>query len=719
MANNRYLDTSYTDLAGTYTDLAAGVAFRLTEIPAADAVLFTVQPTLPGSFDGPSFKLKFEVATGRFYWEYMADSAADPRKTAEWEPQASDEGDDFTIGFTWDAGTGYFQLYVQGVAKGDPQVLVESTITFASINLLSVGPSVGSTAAFTPIWGAAVTTAATDAAAMLAWHTACVASGVNVVAPFTQDDGLWKAYDARLLPATFGTPPLTFTDLGGGGVISVYTTTALSWGSVPADVDITDPATSFSIPVVSGAQRFRTPAASGFAGSTSMTVGVVMYFDNVAPASDGTIVGYGKPATDSAGWGLVLASDTAKYEIRPVLGTASGVQTGRGFRVQTADLDKLHVIVFTYDGTTLRTYLDGAEVAWSLPSATIGINAGLRLGVHTNGSDDDDLGWSASGVRALVCGTGVLTPTQVKTWTETIQADLLKAVPNFPSITTVSRYTADNVMETNLNEWDDQVGSVDLQTSSDVVTFDVESDIQHEETLVPAFRFTGVDNFEEVAHSIGQSATPWTVNLLAHYSYAPNTGSNEGMISYRQNGSTTGWGFRRINSTGAIDCFAFNSGGSLVAHGTQFTTTADAVKNRTHLVTFSHDGSNLRMYANGAAVGAATACGGYNAPAGGDYLSVGDTAGTNLPFLSGNILGFSIVEGTAWQETEHDALWASIQAADDMVDDATYAATEVWKASDNLAVGDWEGSKAANTEITKVGTPVITYVARSRFGAEP
>lgn len=718
MANNRYLDTPYTDLAGTYTDLAAGVAFRLTEIPAADAVLFTVQPTLPGSFDGPSFKLKFEVATGRFYWEYMADSAADPRKTAEWEPQASDEGDDFTIGFTWDAGTGYFQLYVQGVAKGDPQILLESTITFASINLLSVGPSVGSTAAFTPIWGAAVTTAATDAAAMLAWHTACVASGVNVVAPFTQDDGLWKAYDARLLPATFGTPPLTFTDLGGGGVISVYTTTALSWGSVPADVDIEDPVTSFSIPVVSGTQQFRTPAASGFAGSTSMTVGVVMYFDNVAPASGGTIVGYGKPSADNAGWGLQLASDTEKYIIRPVLGTGSGVQAGRGFRVQTADLDKLHVIVFTYDGTNLRTYLDGAEVAWSLPAATIGVNAGLRLGVHTNGSDDDALGWSASGVRALVCGTGVLTPTQVKTWTETIQTDLLKAVPNFPSITTVSRYTADNVMETNPNEWDDQVGSVDLQTSSDVVTFDVSTAIQHEETLVPAFRFTGSNVFSKVAHAIGDADAPWTVNVLVHTSYTPATGSNEGIATYRANGVSRGWGIRRVNSTGVIDGFAFNGGATLVASGTGAGTTANTVKDRTHLITFSHDDSDIRLFMDGSQIGTATTCAGYTVPSVADSLEIGDTPGTNLPFLSGVVVGFSIVEGEAWLEAEHDSLWASVQAANNMTDDATYPATEVWKASDNLAVGDWEGSKTSTNEITKVGTPVITYVARSRFGTE-
>lgn len=717
MAENRYINS--VDFGDTLTNFAAGVAFRLTEIPTEDAVLFEIYPTLPNIVDGPALRLVFEEAVGRMYWTYQATSAEAVRKTAEWEMQPSDEGKDFTVGCTWTSSTGFFQLYVQGVPQGDPQILIETDITFPGIRQLSLGPGSVGSASFLPLWGGAFSFAATDAAAMLAWHTACVASGTDVVAPFTQNNGLWRAFEARNLPATFGSPELTFTELPfpGNYTVSVYTATSLDWGTVPLEANIEDPDVNFAIPVVSGAQSFRTPAASGFAGSTSMTVGVVMYFDNVAPASGGTIVGYGKPSTDNAGWGLVLASDTEKYIIRPVLGTASGLQTGRGFRVQAADLDKLHVIVFTYDGTNLRTYLDGAEVAWSLPAATIGVNNGLRLGVHTNGSDDDDLGWSASGVRALVCGTGVLTPTQVKTWTETIQADILKEVPNFPVITTVSRYTADAVMETNPNEWDDQVGSVDLQTSSDVVTFTVNNSQQHEEILVPAFRFTSSAGFEEVNHDIGDSDAPFTVNVLLHTSYTPSTGS-EGILSYRQNGANRGWGFRRINSTGDIDGFVFNGSAALVASGTGAGTTGNTVKDRTHLITLSHDDSNTRLYMDGSQIGSATACSGYTLPDNSDSLGVGDTPGTNLPFLSGVVVGLSIVEGEAWLETEHDALWTSILSANDMVDDATYPATEVWKASDNLAVGDWEGSKAANTEITKVGTPVVVYVARSRFGTE-
>lgn len=486
------------------------------------------------------------------------------------------------------------------------------------------------------------------------------------------------------------------------------------------------PVSMYYIQNADASSCYRGSTGAGFRGSSTSTTAVVVYIDPTFTAASGVLGGYGTVSSTGHSWDFQIFSDGSKYSIRPRLRTTSGQELGPTYRIQASDLGTILTCVATFDGTYLRFYVNGCEVGMTVITGTYTPGATQRMCMLNNNLlTDPVLNTEKVGIVAMLTANSILTPSQINTWHNETIASVDGDPPVFPGGVTVNRWVASDAYDDAqvgdaANGFLDTVGSVTLQqvvAETQTVT-SVLASAYSTEVSVPAFRLTGANNFEEAGHAIGQSATPWTVNLLAHFSTAPNVGTNEGVLSYRQNGSTTGWGIRRINSTGAIDCFAFNSGGTLVAHGTQFTTTAEAVKHRTHLVTFSHDGTDLRMYVNGAAVGAATACGGYNAPAGGDSLAVGDTAGTNLPFLSGNIVGFSIVEGTAWGETEHDALWTLVQASGEMEDDATYPATEYWKASSNLAVGDWEGEKAADTEITKVGTPVITYVAKSRMGSE-
>lgn len=474
----------------------------------------------------------------------------------------------------------------------------------------------------------------------------------------------------------------------------------------------------------SGASAYRAATGAGFRGSSTSTTAVVVYVSGSFTAATGVIAGYGATSGASHSWDFHIALDGAKYGIRPRLRTSAGQEVGRYYRIQTSDLGKVLRCVATFDGTYLRHYVNGCEVGATVISGTYTSVGTQRFAMlNNNPLSDPLLDTENVGLISVLTANSVMTPEQIKTWDDDTLASLDAEPPVFPGGITVNRWVASDAYDdpsTNdaADFFTDTVSAVNVQqvVAGTQAVASIDNSYYLQETRVPAFRLTGANNFETVNHSIGNSSTPFTVNLLVHVHYAPNTGSNEGIISYRQNGVTRGWGLRRINSTGGIDAFVFDGSASLV-ETSDFTTTSDANKNRTHLFTASHDGSNLRLYCDGSAVGSAVAITGYTAPSSADSLIIGDTAGTNLPFLSGSVVGFSIVEGSAWTETEHDALFASILAANDMVDDATYPATAVWAASDNTAVGNWTDIAGGNA-ITKVGTPTLVYVARSRFGAE-
>lgn len=475
----------------------------------------------------------------------------------------------------------------------------------------------------------------------------------------------------------------------------------------------------------SASSAYRAATGAGFRGSSTSTTAVVVYIESDFTAASGVLAGYGNATGASHSWDFQIYSDGTKYAIRPRLRTTSGAENGAAYRIQTSDVGKILTCVATFDGTYLRTYVNGCSVGAVVIAGTFTAVGTERFTIlNNNPLSNPTLQSENVGFIGCLTANSVLTPVQINTWHNDSIASVDGMPVVFPGGVTVNRWIAnsaysDPAVNDAAANFQDTVGSVTVaQVVAD--TQGVASTLASNyvtETAVPAFRFTGSDNFETVDHAIGDSATPFTVNLLVHTSYAPNVGTNEGILTYRQNGAGRGWGIRRINSTGALDFFVLDGGAGVQAVGTSYTTTSETTRNRTHLVTASHDGSDLRFYVDGSAVGGATACAGYTVPDNTDSLCVGDTPGTNLPFLSGAVVGFSIVEGSAWTETEHDALLASVLAANDMVDNATYPATAVWAASDNIAVGDWNDTAAGNA-ITKVGTPILVYVAGSRFGTE-
>ena len=476
----------------------------------------------------------------------------------------------------------------------------------------------------------------------------------------------------------------------------------------------------------SASSAYRAATGAGFRGSSTSTTAVVAYIEPGFTAASGVLAGYGDAGGTGHSWDFQIYSDGTKYAIRPRLRTTTGTENGAAYRIQASDVGTILTCVATFDGTYLRTYVNGCLVGTAVISGTFTAVGTQRFAIlNNNPLSNATLNTEKVGFVGCLTANSILTPTQINTWHNDTVASVDGMPPVFPGGVTVNRYIANSAFDdpsTNdaANSFLDTVGSV---TVAQVVAntqgvASVLASAYSTEIAVPALRFpSGSDNFETVNHAIGNSTTPFTINVLAHTSYAPNTGSNEGILTYRQNGALRGWGVRRLNSTGALDFFVFDGTAALVSLGTTYTTTSETTRNRTHLITVSHDGLLLRCYVDGAAVGGTTACVGYTVPTSADSLCVGDTPGTNLPFLSGNVVGFSIVEGTAWTETEHDALLASVLAAGDMVDDATYPATAVWQASDNVAVGNWNDIAAGNA-ITKVGTPVLVYVAKSRFGTE-
>lgn len=475
----------------------------------------------------------------------------------------------------------------------------------------------------------------------------------------------------------------------------------------------------------SGSSAYRAATGAGFRGSSTSTTAVVVYIESDFTAASGALAGYGNTGGTGHSWDFQIFSDGTKYAIRPSLRTTSGAERGAAYRLAASDVGKILTCVATFDGTYLRHYVNGCIVGTVVISGTYTPVGTERFAIlNNNPLSNPTLNTENVGFIGCLTANSVLTPAQINTWHNDTVASLDGMPPVFPGGVTVNRWIANSAFDDpSVNDaaanFQDTVGSVTVaQVVADTQGVAVATVADYiAETAVPAFRLTGSDNFETVNHAIGNSTTPYTVNVLVHTSYAPNTGSNEGVLTYRQNGVSRGWGVRRINSTGNLDFFTYDGGANIVSLGTTYVTTGETVRNRTHLITASHDGSNLRFYVDGAAVGGTTTCTGYTVPTSADSLCVGDTAGTNLPFLSGNIVGFSIVEGTAWTETQHDALLASVLAGNDMVDDATYPATAVWQASDNTAIGNWTDIAAGNA-ITKVGTPVLVYVARSRFGTE-
>ncbi len=475
----------------------------------------------------------------------------------------------------------------------------------------------------------------------------------------------------------------------------------------------------------SASSAYRAATGAGFRGSSTSTTAVVVYIESDFTAASGVLAGYGNTGGTGHSWDFQIYSDGTKYAIRPRLRTTSGQEVGAAYRIQASDVGKILTCVATFDGTYLRTYVNGCSVGAVVIAGTFTAVGTERFTIlNNNPLSNPTLNTENVGFIGCLTANSVLTPAQINTWHNDSIASVDGMPVVFPGGVTVNRYIAnsaysDPAVNDAAANFQDTVGAVTVaQVVADTQGVAVVTAAEFPaETAVPAFRLTGADNFETVNHAIGNSTTPYTVNVLVHTSYAPNTGSNEGIVTYRQNGVSRGWGVRRLNSTGNLDFFTYDGGAALVSLGTTYVTTGETVRNRTHLVTVSHDGSLLRCYVDGAAVGGTTACVGYTVPTSADSLCVGDTPGTSLPFLSGNVVGFSIVEGTAWTETQHDALLVSVLAAGDMVDNATYPATAVWQASDNVAVGDWNDIAAGNT-ITKVGTPVLVYVAKSRFGTE-
>lgn len=475
----------------------------------------------------------------------------------------------------------------------------------------------------------------------------------------------------------------------------------------------------------SGSSAYRAGTGNGFRGSSTSTTAVVVYIEPGFTAASGVLAGYGDVGGTGHSWDFQIYSDGTKYAIRPRLRTTTGTENGAAYRIQASDVGTILTCVATFDGTYLRTYVNGCLVGTAVISGTFTAVGTQRFAIlNNNPLSNATLNTEKVGFVGCLTANSILTPTQINTWHNDTVASVDGMPPVFPGGVTVNRYIANSAFDdpsTNdaANSFLDTVGSV---TVAQVVAntqgvASVLASAYSTEIAVPALRFpSGSDNFETINHAIGNSGTPYTVNLLVHTSYAPNTGSNEGVLCYRL-AVSRGWGIRRMNSTGDLDFFTYDGGANLVHTGTDVGTTGETVRNRTRLITASHDGSNLRLYADGAAVGGTTTCTGYTAPDSSDALCVGDTPTLNIPFLSGAVVGFSIVEGTAWTETEHDALLASVLAANDMVDNATYPATAVWAASDNTAVGNWLDIAGGNS-ITKVGTPVLVYVARSRFGTE-
>ncbi len=87
--------------------------------------------------------------------------------------------------------------------------------------------------------------------------------------------------------------------------------------------------------------------------------------------------------------GLLLQSSGAPRATVSASGAGTNVELNAGAAYAiTAEAD--HLVGMTYDGTTLRLWLDGAQIASSTPSLVIGYGASVpwRIGVIWSGSGD-------------------------------------------------------------------------------------------------------------------------------------------------------------------------------------------------------------------------------------------------------------------------------------------------------------------------------------------
>lgn len=442
----------------------------------------------------------------------------------------------------------------------------------------------------------------------------------------------------------------------------------------------------------SNPDRFYTTTSLGdFVGGTSMTVAYTFRVATL-PSVDGTnyvIDGRG----GSAGWAIY--ADAGTNTIRGfIYNSGPTIVEAPHYNVISGDVGKTLQYVMTYDGTTVRSYINGAQIGVGTPTTGYATPASQGLTIGAQGGATLPSEWHQP--VALAADLSVATAGQIATlWTDT-QAAL--DVPDLP--TGGTKFLA--------SDW---AGGAAAWASDGTTSLTVANSPAGPTPYTPSYITTHrIMEVSSLAVGYTYTSAPFLTGSTSFGFGAliqiQGTSSVD-VIACHQNGYNAAYGGWCLFKNG-VNIYLWTVDGS----GTQkvspyYNCTSLAGDGLFHTVYVCHDGSHLRVYIDGVEQGTATAITGHTA--GTQNFGIGYMPGIaawgaeDIEFVgvsgnNGDAMGSSAVA------TWHSAV---VSAADIVAVDTGSGTAYTWKVGPNTGAG-WKDTSGTYS-LTRSGVPTYSY----------